>query len=82
MAKKVQVLVDGEKQNFEVIKPKKSKKKSNKLRIHQNEGLFTSEWVEAVRKLGRWPKGDETIGENSAGRPCVVDKNGLPVTRR
>lgn len=74
---KVRVIVDGEKQDFPIV----GKTKKGTRKIHQNEGLFTSDFVEAVRKLGRWPKEGESIGENSQGRPCVVDAEGYPVTR-
>ena len=49
--KVVRVIVDGNKLDFSVT----GKTKRGKLKIHQNEGLFTSEFVEAVRKLGRHP---------------------------
>ena len=59
--RKVKIILDGELQEFKI-------KKSGE--IFQNEGLFTSEFVEAVRKLRRWPRADEVIGETRNGTPC------------
>lgn len=72
MPKKVIVPIDGEDQTF------KTEKKNGALRILTNEGLFTSEFVEAVRKLRRWPRKGEELGENGAGTPCFY-KDGKPV---
>lgn len=73
MPKQVRILLDGEKQDFTVV----GKTKKGILKIHQNEGLFTSSFVEAVRKLGRWPMKDEELGENSIGLDCFVDAQGV-----
>jgi hypothetical protein len=76
--KTVRILVDGEKEDYHVTG--KTKKKGH-LTIHQNEGLFSSQFVEAVRKLGRWPHKDETLGENSSGTPCFINEQGFRVGR-
>tara|TARA_Y100000034_G_scaffold135296_1_gene206613 strand:- start:2334 stop:2600 length:267 start_codon:yes stop_codon:yes gene_type:complete len=75
--RKVRILLDGEKQDFTIV----GKTKKGTLKVHQNEGLFTSEFVEAVRKLGRWPREGEELGDNTAGTPCFIDADGQVVPR-
>lgn len=73
MPKQVRILLNGDKENFTVT----GKTKKGVLKIHQNEGLFTSEFVEAVRKLGRWPRQGEELGSNSVGTACFLDDKGV-----
>lgn len=70
MSDKVKIFLDGEYQYFHV-----EKIEGDTIHVYQNEGLFTSDYVEAIRKLKRWPRGNETIGENSLGNICIVDEN-------
>ena len=67
----VEIILDGKPEIFQIQQGK----------IYHSESLFTADFVDAVRKLGRWPRNGEYLDENSRGLPCFRDKSGFIIRR-
>ena len=76
----VEILLDGQLVEFSAKRARQRNDGSVVIEIHQSEGLLSSDFCEATRKLRRWARKGERLGEVD-GEPCIVDEKGDRVRR-